>query len=74
MIYLSAYLSIFVVFVMNIVRIHHMLELLVGFYLFFCGCYDIMFGKNRYYIFLYIQSIAFFIMAFGYVGIFDPNS
>ncbi|KAG4383743.1 hypothetical protein AAZX31_13G133300 [Glycine max] len=56
------------------IRIHHMLELLVGFYLFFCGCYDIMFGKNRYYIFLYIQSIAFFIMAFGYVGIFDPNT
>ncbi|XP_047169510.1 glucomannan 4-beta-mannosyltransferase 9-like [Vigna umbellata] len=52
----------------------HMLELLVGFYLFFCGCYDVMFGKNRFYIFLYIQSIAFFIMAFGYVGTIVPNS
>ncbi|KAK7279490.1 hypothetical protein RJT34_24543 [Clitoria ternatea] len=52
----------------------HMLELLVGFYLFFCGCYDLMFGKNRFYIFLFIQSFAFFIMAFGYVGTFVPNN
>ncbi|CAJ1968731.1 unnamed protein product [Sphenostylis stenocarpa] len=52
----------------------HMLELLVGFYLFFCGCYDVMFGKDRFYIFLFIQSIAFFIMAFGYVGTIVPNS
>ncbi|KAI5395850.1 variant 2, Glucomannan 4-beta-mannosyltransferase 9 [Lathyrus oleraceus] len=52
----------------------HMLELLVGFYLIFCGCYDLMYGKNHFFIFLYIQAIAFFIMAFGYVGTFVPNS
>ncbi|XP_072052552.1 glucomannan 4-beta-mannosyltransferase 9-like [Arachis hypogaea] len=52
----------------------HLLELGVGFYLFFCGCYDVMFGKNHYFIFLFIQAIAFFIMAFGYVGTFVPTS
>ncbi|KAG4913484.1 hypothetical protein JHK82_054069 [Glycine max] len=52
----------------------HLLELGVAFYLFFCGCYDIMFGKNHFFIFLFIQSLAFLIMAFGYVGTIVPNS
>nr|AFK36442.1 unknown [Medicago truncatula] len=52
----------------------HMLELVVGFYLLLCGCYDLMYGKNHFFIFLYIQAFAFFIMAFGYVGTFVPNS
>ncbi|KAF1879674.1 hypothetical protein Lal_00033332, partial [Lupinus albus] len=33
-----------------------------------------MFGKNHYFIFLYIQAFVFFIIAFGYVGTFIPNS
>jgi len=52
----------------------HLLELGVAFYLFFCGCYDVMFGKNHFFIFLFIQSFAFLIMAFGYVGTIVPNS
>ncbi|KAH7512098.1 glucomannan 4-beta-mannosyltransferase 9 isoform X1 [Ziziphus jujuba] len=52
----------------------HLLEIGVGAYLFFCGCYDIFFGKNHFFIFLYMQAIAFFIMGFGYVGTFVPNS
>ncbi|XVE99124.1 hypothetical protein REPUB_Repub03eG0170200 [Reevesia pubescens] len=52
----------------------HLLELGVGAYLFFCGCYDLTFGKNRYFIFLFLQSIAFFIAGVGYVGTFVPNS
>ncbi|KAH0980943.1 hypothetical protein GBA52_008120 [Prunus armeniaca] len=52
----------------------HMLELIVGFYLFFCGCYDLAFVKNGYFIYLFIQSVAFFIAGFGYVGTFVPNS
>ncbi|KAB2627071.1 glucomannan 4-beta-mannosyltransferase 9-like [Pyrus ussuriensis x Pyrus communis] len=51
----------------------HMLELIVGFYLFFCGCYDLSFGKNGYFIYLFIQSMAFFIAGVGYVGTFVPN-
>ncbi|KAK9168435.1 hypothetical protein Syun_000575 [Stephania yunnanensis] len=52
----------------------HLLELLVGAYLFFCACYDFAFGKNHYFIYLYLQAIAFFIMGFGYIGTFVPNS
>lgn len=52
----------------------HLLELCAGAYLFFCGCYDFAFGKNRYYIFLFLQSIAFFIAGFGYIGTFVPRS
>ncbi|KAL9332049.1 hypothetical protein ACSQ67_001659 [Phaseolus vulgaris] len=52
----------------------HLLELGFAFYLFFCGCYDVMFGKNHYFIFLFIQALAFFIMAFGYVGTIVPQS
>ncbi|TQD82570.1 hypothetical protein C1H46_031886 [Malus baccata] len=51
----------------------HMLELIVGSYLSFCGCYDLSFGKNGYFIYLFIQSIAFFIAGVGYVGTFVPN-
>ncbi|XP_022143697.1 glucomannan 4-beta-mannosyltransferase 9 [Momordica charantia] len=52
----------------------HLWELGVGFYLFFCGIYDIFFGKNYFFIFLFIQAIAFFIMGFGNVGTFVPSS
>ncbi|KAH7553432.1 hypothetical protein JRO89_XS12G0011200 [Xanthoceras sorbifolium] len=51
----------------------HMLELGVGAYLFFIGCYDLAFGRNHYYIYLYVQAMAFFIMGFGYVGTFVPH-
>ncbi|OMO68218.1 glucomannan 4-beta-mannosyltransferase 9 [Corchorus olitorius] len=52
----------------------HFLELCAGAYLFFCGCYDVVFGKNHYFIYLYTQAIAFFIVGFGYVGTFVPHS
>ncbi|XP_045809905.1 glucomannan 4-beta-mannosyltransferase 9-like isoform X2 [Trifolium pratense] len=51
-----------------------MTELIVGFYLLFCGCYDFMYGKSYFFIFLYLQAITFFILAFGYVGTFVPKS
>ncbi|KAK4783038.1 hypothetical protein SAY86_007412 [Trapa natans] len=47
----------------------HLLELGVGAYLFICGCYDLAFGKNHYFFYLYAQSIAFFITGFGYVAL-----
>ncbi|KAL6141830.1 hypothetical protein ACLB2K_060116 [Fragaria x ananassa] len=52
----------------------HFLELAVGCYLFFCACYDFVFGKDNYFIFFYTQSLAFFIMGFGYVGTIVPTS
>ncbi|KAG6433959.1 hypothetical protein SASPL_105578 [Salvia splendens] len=51
----------------------HLLELAIGCYLFFCGCYDIAFGKNHFFIYLFVQATAFFIMGFGYVGTFVPS-
>ncbi|TYI98834.1 hypothetical protein E1A91_D01G245000v1 [Gossypium mustelinum] len=38
------------------------------------SCYDVVFGKNHYFIYLFAQAIAFFIMGFGYVGTIVPNS
>nr|XP_043631564.1 glucomannan 4-beta-mannosyltransferase 9-like [Erigeron canadensis] len=52
----------------------YMLEIIAGLYLFLCGCYDYSFGKNHYYIYLFLQSMAFFIAGFGYIGVFIPNS
>ncbi|XP_042382853.1 probable glucomannan 4-beta-mannosyltransferase 9 [Zingiber officinale] len=51
----------------------HLMELCTGIYLFFCGCYDLANGKNHYYIYLYLQAIAFIIVGFGYVGTFVPQ-
>ncbi|KAL2502654.1 Glucomannan 4-beta-mannosyltransferase 9 [Forsythia ovata] len=52
----------------------HLLELGAGAYLFFCGCYDMAFGKNHYFIYLFAQAVAFFIAGFGYIGTFVPQS
>ncbi|GJM97935.1 hypothetical protein PR202_ga14900 [Eleusine coracana subsp. coracana] len=52
----------------------HVLELGVGAYLFFCGCYDFAFGNNNYFLFLFVQSIAFFVVGVGYIGTFVPQS
>ncbi|XP_050243407.1 glucomannan 4-beta-mannosyltransferase 9 [Quercus robur] len=52
----------------------HLLELAVGAYLLFIGWYDVFFGKNHFFLFLFMQAAAFFIMGFGYVGTFVPNS
>lgn len=61
------------VIALNVDRLH-LLELGTGAYLFFCGCYDVVFGKNHYFIYLYAQAIAFFIVGFGCVGTFVPHS
>ncbi|CAN4109547.1 unnamed protein product [Withania somnifera] len=52
----------------------HLLELATGAYLFFCGCYDIAFGKNYFFLYLFLQAFAFFIIGFGYVGTLVPGS
>ncbi|XP_039133753.1 glucomannan 4-beta-mannosyltransferase 9-like isoform X1 [Dioscorea cayenensis subsp. rotundata] len=52
----------------------HLLELVTGAYLFFCGCYDMAFGNNRYFLYLFLQALAFFVVGFGYVGTFVPYS
>ncbi|KAM0022857.1 putative glucomannan 4-beta-mannosyltransferase [Helianthus debilis subsp. tardiflorus] len=51
-----------------------MLELFVGFVLFGCACYDLAYGKYHYYVYLYLQAIAFIVMGCGYIGNQVPNS
>ncbi|ESR43557.1 hypothetical protein CICLE_v10011455mg [Citrus x clementina] len=52
----------------------YLLELGVGAFLFSCGCYDVLFGNNHYFIYLFVQALAFFVMGFGYVGIYVPHT
>ncbi|GAB2285487.1 Glucomannan 4-beta-mannosyltransferase 2 [Dionaea muscipula] len=48
------------------------LEMGFGVFLFVSGCVDFMHGKYSYYIYLFLQSITFFIVGFGYVGTILP--
>ncbi|CAD5185459.1 unnamed protein product [Musa acuminata subsp. malaccensis] len=52
----------------------HLLELWTGAYLFVCGCYDVAFGNSHFFIYLFLQAMAFFIVGFGYVGTFVPST
>jgi hypothetical protein len=51
----------------------HLLELLVGSYILSCALYDLRYGHHYFYIFLFLQSTAFFIMGFGFVGNYIPS-
>ncbi|CAL0321247.1 unnamed protein product [Lupinus luteus] len=50
------------------------LELGMGAYLFLCGWYDLTYGRSHFFIYLFLQSIAFVVVGFGYVGIYVPDS
>ncbi|KAK1260768.1 putative mannan synthase 9 [Acorus gramineus] len=49
-------------------------ELALGIFLLLCASYDVAYGNNYYYVYIYLQATAFFIMGFGYVGTSGPNS
>ncbi|KAM7464284.1 hypothetical protein LguiA_032405 [Lonicera macranthoides] len=51
----------------------HLFELFMGAYLFFCGIYDLAFGKNHFFVYLFMQAISFFVIGFGYVGTIVPS-
>ncbi|PON75279.1 Nucleotide-diphospho-sugar transferase [Trema orientale] len=51
----------------------HLLELGFGVFLFLCGCYDFVHGKNNYFVYLFLQTITFLICGFGYVGTIIPS-
>ncbi|KAL3580940.1 hypothetical protein D5086_018775 [Populus alba] len=42
------------------------LELGFSAFLFLCGCYDFVNGKNNYFIYLWLQTLTFFITGIGY--------
>ncbi|KAL0370153.1 UNVERIFIED_CONTAM: Glucomannan 4-beta-mannosyltransferase 2 [Sesamum angustifolium] len=49
-------------------------ELGFALFLFICGCYDFLYGKNNYFIYLFLQVITFTIAGFGYIGTIVPSS
>ncbi|XP_019181773.1 PREDICTED: glucomannan 4-beta-mannosyltransferase 9-like [Ipomoea nil] len=52
----------------------HLLEIIVGFYLLFCGWYNFCFGDNYYFVYLFLQGLSFLVIGFGYVGAFVTTS
>jgi beta-mannan synthase len=46
----------------------------VAAFLFSCGWYDLAFGKDHFFIYLFFQGAAFFIVGIGYVGTIVPQS
>ncbi|XP_060201477.1 glucomannan 4-beta-mannosyltransferase 1-like isoform X1 [Lycium barbarum] len=51
----------------------HFLELLMGMYMLHCAIYNMLFGNDHFFIYLFLQAGAFFIVGIGYVGTFVPN-
>ncbi|KAJ1701375.1 hypothetical protein LUZ63_001154 [Rhynchospora breviuscula] len=49
-------------------------ELAIGVFLSFCGYYDAAISKKGYCLYLFVQSIAFFVAGFGYLGTQTPDS
>ncbi|XP_055833377.1 glucomannan 4-beta-mannosyltransferase 2-like [Solanum dulcamara] len=42
-------------------------------FLFFCGLYDILYGKRQYFVYVFLQVITFTIAGFGYIGTIVPS-
>ncbi|KAI4382283.1 hypothetical protein MLD38_008264 [Melastoma candidum] len=51
----------------------HLLELGFAAFLFTSGVYDLFYGKNHYYVYLFLQTITFTITGFGYIGTIVPS-
>ncbi|KAG1334459.1 Glucomannan 4-beta-mannosyltransferase 9 [Cocos nucifera] len=49
-------------------------ELGFAVFLLFCASYNVAYGKNYCYIYIYLQAIAFVVMGIGYIGTFIFNS
>ncbi|KAJ3677384.1 hypothetical protein LUZ60_003108 [Juncus effusus] len=49
-------------------------EIAVGLFMVLCGCYDLFITSKGYYIYLFVQSCAFFVAGCGYIGIQAPDS
>ncbi|KAG6473226.1 hypothetical protein ZIOFF_067139 [Zingiber officinale] len=42
-------------------------------FLFLCACYNLAYGQNYYYGYIYVQAVAFLVVGCGYVGTFIAN-
>ncbi|KAJ3694950.1 hypothetical protein LUZ60_000327 [Juncus effusus] len=51
----------------------HMLELAIGAFLLLSGCFDFAVRKGYFFLFIIPQSIAYFAVGFGCIGLVVPN-
>ncbi|KAL5231873.1 hypothetical protein ABZP36_030649 [Zizania latifolia] len=51
---------------------YHYPELFVGICIIVSGFYDVFYAKKGYYVFLFIQGLAFLIVGFEYIGVCPP--
>ncbi|PSS04590.1 Mannan synthase [Actinidia chinensis var. chinensis] len=51
----------------------HVLELIMGMFMLHCAIYNLLFGKDHFFVYLLLQAGAFFIIGFGHVGTFVSN-
>lgn len=51
---------------------YHYSEIFVGICIILSGFYDVLYAKKGYYIFLFIQGLAFLIVGFDYIGVCPP--
>lgn len=49
-------------------------EIFVGTCIIISGCYDMLYAKKGYYIYLFIQGIAFLVVGFEYIGTRPPRT
>ncbi|XP_058083488.1 glucomannan 4-beta-mannosyltransferase 1-like [Magnolia sinica] len=52
----------------------HVMELIMGVFLLYCAIYDVILGRDYFFFYLFLQSAAFFVMGFGYMGTFVPSN
>ncbi|XP_058083616.1 glucomannan 4-beta-mannosyltransferase 1-like [Magnolia sinica] len=51
----------------------HVMELIMGAFLLYCAIYNVFLGRD-YFFYLFLQSAAFFVMGFVYMGTFVPSN
>lgn len=49
-------------------------EIFVGTFIIICGCYDVLYAKKGYYIYLFVQGLAFLVVGFEYIGTRPPST
>jgi beta-mannan synthase len=49
-------------------------EIFVGTYIIICGFYDLFYAKKGYYIYLFVQGLAFLVVGFEYIGTRPPTA
>ncbi|KAM0952966.1 putative glucomannan 4-beta-mannosyltransferase [Dioscorea sansibarensis] len=58
----------------NIWQRYYFSEIWVGLFLLLCGCFDLATRRQGYFVYLFLQGIAFLVVGFGYVGTYVPGS